>query len=381
MEPTPSKLAFEALKPIPSPPGALFKEFRIAFLPFLLFALVAGLTLQVWRGYVGPSSLMGEVESVKSVIASMNAGRLAQVQVDALQRVLAGDPVAQVLPVDPRILDSQIALSKARIDLIRVGLGTDLRKANNRVNFESLRLDLMSKRVELMSSRSKLFYGELELSRIERLTAVTVPGSTGTPIPIFSLSERDAARRTVAVLTAESQELTKLVSEIETAISEMSVGESKVDGEVPAATRASIAVEERTLDLLEAQMGPQTLVAPFDGVVSLILRHAGETVQPGEAILNISKEKSSRVVAFLRQPILTEVRVGMKVQVRSRSGRRAVGIGEVISLGSQLEPISASMLPKSSAASGAELGLPLLVTLPNDLAVYPGELVDLELLR
>lgn len=74
MEPPPSKLAFEALKPIPSPPGALFKEFRIAFLPFILFAIVAGITLQVWRGYVGPSSLVGEVESVKSVIASINAG-------------------------------------------------------------------------------------------------------------------------------------------------------------------------------------------------------------------------------------------------------------------------------------------------------------------
>ena len=80
----------------------------------------------------------------------------------------------------------------------------------------------------------------------------------------------------------------------------------------------------------------------------------------------------------------------MKVEVRARGGQREVGVGEVLRVGSQLEPISASMLPRpagnsmgSGSGSGSgpvETGLPVLVSLPSNLALYPGEVVDLRVL-
>ena len=82
MEPNSSRPPEEALQPIPTPPGAAFREFRIAIVPYLLFGVMLAVTAQVWRGYVGPSMLLGEVESVKAVIASATAGRLVQVQVE-----------------------------------------------------------------------------------------------------------------------------------------------------------------------------------------------------------------------------------------------------------------------------------------------------------
>jgi multidrug efflux pump subunit AcrA (membrane-fusion protein) len=106
-----------ALTPIPTPAGTLFREFRIQAFPYIAFTLVVGLTVWLWRGYVGPATWVGEVESVRGVVSSMGPGRLAQLQVDALQRVTAGQVLARVITVEPRILEAQISLSKARIDL------------------------------------------------------------------------------------------------------------------------------------------------------------------------------------------------------------------------------------------------------------------------
>lgn len=110
------------MTPIPTPAGTLFREFRIQAFPYIAFMLVVGLTVWLWRGYVGPATWVGEVESVRGVVSSVGPGRLAQLQVDALQRVTAGQVVARVITVEPRILEAQISLSKARIDLIRVGI-------------------------------------------------------------------------------------------------------------------------------------------------------------------------------------------------------------------------------------------------------------------
>ena len=151
--------------------------------------LVVGLTVWLWRGYVGPATWVGEVESVRGVVSSMGPGRLAQLQVDALQRVTAGQVLARVITVEPRILEAQISLSKARIDLIRAGTDSDLRKQNSRVNLESLRLDWMSKRVDWLSAKARSTYRQLELARIEKLRSGVVSGVGAVSLAVTSQND------------------------------------------------------------------------------------------------------------------------------------------------------------------------------------------------
>lgn len=372
-----------ALKPIPTPPGTWFREFRIQTFPYIAFVLVLGATVWLWRGYVGPSTLVGEVESVRGIVSSIGPGRLAQVQVDALQRVTAGQVLARVITVEPRVLEAQISLSKARIDLIRVGTDSDLRKQNSRVNLENLRLDWMSKRVEWLSAKARSAYRQLELARLEKLRAGITNAGSINALPALSQNDLDISRRDAAIEEAAVKELEQLVDQIGASIRQLMA--TRPEGQDSPPVTAAIEVESRNLDLLEAQMMPIDLVAPFDGVVSVVHRWTGETVQAGEPILTVSQEKPSRVVAFIRQPIQIQAKAGMKVEVRARGGSRESGIGEVLRVGSQLEVIQTSLLPRSSNASSgstaAETGLPLLVSLPSNLNVYPGEIVDLRVVN
>jgi HlyD family secretion protein len=371
------------LTPIPTPAGTLFREFRIQAFPYIAFAMVLGLTAWLWRGYVGPTTWVGEVESVRGVVSSIGPGRLAQVQVDALQRVTAGQVLARVITVEPRILEAQISLSKARIGLIRAGTDSDLRKQNSRVNLESLRLDWMSKRVDWLSAKARSAYRQLELGRLEKLRSGVANGGSTSPLPVLSQNDLDISRRDAAIEEAAVVELEHLVAQIGSSIQQLSA--SRLEGHDSSAVSAAIEVESKNLDLLESQMMPVDLLAPFDGVVSVVHRWSGETIQAGEPILTVSQEKPSRVVAFIRQPIQVLAQPGMKVEVRARGGKREMGIGEVLRVGSQLEPIASSLLPRTSGlpsggGSGGgitENGLPVLVSLPSNLRLYPGEVVDL----
>lgn len=371
------------MTPIPTPAGTLFREFRIQAVPYIAFAMVVGITAWLWQGYVGPATWVGEVESVRGVVSSIGPGRLAHVQVDALQRVTAGQILARVITVEPRILEAQISLSKARIDLIRVGSDSELRKQNSRVNLESLRLDWMSKRVDWLSAKARSAYRQLELARLEKLRSGVTNGGSASPLPVLSQNDLDISRRDAAVEEAAVVELEQLVAKIGASIQQLSA--SRLEGQDSPSTSAAIEVESKNLDLLESQMMPIDLVAPFDGVVSVVHRWSGETIQAGEPILTVSQEKPSRVVSFIRQPIQVQTQPGMKVEVRARGGKREIGVGEVLRVGSQLEPISPSLLPRTSGmpaggnsgGSTIENGLPVLVSLPANLTLYPGEVVDL----
>jgi len=371
------------LTPIPTPAGTLFREFRIQAVPYIAFAMVVGITAWLWQGYVGPATWVGEVESVRGVVSSMGPGRLAHVQVDALQRVTAGQVLARVITVEPRILEAQISLSKARIDLIRVGSDSELRKQNSRVNLEGLRLNWMSKRVDWLSAKARSAYRQLELARLEKLRSGVTNGGSASPLPVLSQNDLDISRRDAAIEEAAVVELEQLVAQIGTSIQQLSA--SRLEGQDSPSTSAAIEVESKNLDLLESQMMPIDLVAPFDGVVSVVHRWSGETIQAGEPILTVSQEKPSRVVSFIRQPIQVQTQPGMKVEVRARGGKREIGVGEVLRVGSQLEPISPSLLPRTSGmpaggnsgGSTIENGLPVLVSLPANLTLYPGEVVDL----
>ena len=138
---------------------------------------------------------------------------------------------------------------------------------------------------------------------------------------------------------------------------------------------AAIAVQEANLRQIETAESPRTLYAPMDGVVSFVHRRAGESVLAGESIITISSVQSEQIVAFIRQPLIYKPKTGMTVHVRVRTAHRETGDATVIQVGAQMEPYSTAMLPIPSTRP-QEWGLPVALTMPVGLNLFPGELVD-----
>ena len=98
----------------------------------------------------------------------------------------------------------------------------------------------------------------------------------------------------------------------------------------------------------------------------------------GEPILTISSGSSDRIIAYMRQPLLTEPRIGMSVQVCARSFKRQAAEAKILQIGTHMEPINHYLLPVANGHP-PETGLPILVSLPLSLKLLPGEIVDLRL--
>ena len=382
----------DKLPRIPSPPGTVWREFRVTVLPFVVFAVVLGLTVVSWRNYVGPSALVGEVEAVRSVIASAQPGRVTQLKVTRLQRVKAGDPLLQVLAADPKVLDAQLSLNRAQLAFLRQGVDSKVRQQNNRINFAKLRLDWLAQRVELAAVRARTNYlaGELERGRLGFMGLGTNgvglrpdPGAVGYgSFAAYQLAEADMAEAEAQIV-----ELAKLIDDIELVMTQMTPEEAKLAEDIPNAIKAAIAVQEQELRLLEIQLAPVTFTAPMDAVVAAINHREGENVVAGEPILILSAVSSDRIIAYLRQPLNFEARTNQPVEVRARSHQRDLGQGRILSIGTQMEPILPELLPARASggltASGpsvtgpTEYGLPIVVSLPVGMKLLPGEIVDL----
>ncbi len=366
----------ERLPRIPSPPGTAFREFRVRFLPAIAFAAVLSGTVVTWQSYVAPSNWVGEVETVRSVVSSSQPGRLAELAVGHLQQVAAGDVLARVLAADAELVDAQVSLTRARMMFLREGVDARVRQQNNRVNFTQLKLDWLDQKVELASQRARLNQLEAEVVRAKKaIDGVSIGGAPATPFG--SVADLQLAEANYAAALAETSEREKLVQEIEATMGQLAPDEIKLNEDIPQALRSAVAVQEQELKMLEARLAPVALLAPIDGVVSVVHRRGGENVLAGEPIVTISALRGDRVVAFLRQPLNEEPTTNTVVEVRSRSLNRTFGQGRVVAIGSQMEPILPELLPGKSTPNVLEYGLPVLVSLPPEVTARPGEIVDL----
>ena len=99
----------------------------------------------------------------------------------------------------------------------------------------------------------------------------------------------------------------------------------------------------------------------------------------GKPIVAIATYNSVRIIGYLRAPIIDEPKLGTRVQVRTRGPRREVGAANIVEIGTQLEAVAPALASSFKLAS-VELGLPISVSLPPNLRIRPGEVVDLTLL-
>ena len=355
---------------IPIPWHQRLHDLRLRLLPALAFCLAVAAIGWLWRGYVAAPTLVGQAEPNETSVSCYKPGMLAQLDVTRFQKVKAGDNIGQVLVTDPKILASSLSVIQAEIEALRAGLRPIAAQQRNAMDYSQLRLDWMRQRAQLAMARVNLQLAESELHRTEELFKDKI------------VSERayDQAKAAKERLTSEVDELGRLVAEQEKNFNQVQLTNS-VDISVvtDAPLRAAIAVQESKLRLTEAELSPIALKASVDGMVSSILHRSGEAIVAGEPIVTIAAFNSVRIVGYLRSPVMSEPKIGARVEVRTRGPRREVALATVLEVGNQLETISPALLGPMKLVN-ADLGLPLSISMPLNVKIRPGELVDLTLL-
>jgi hypothetical protein len=134
--------------------------------------------------------------------------------------------------------------------------------------------------------------------------------------------------------------------------------------------------QEHQMMAVETNWNPITLTAPISGEVSFI-RQEREFVRLGEPLLTINSERSDKIVAFLKQPIPFEPQVGMQVEVVTRTRKPKRFVTEVAQIGARVEVIT-NAIAYLPAGQLVDSGLPVILPVPPDVQIRPGEIVDVE---
>lgn len=351
----------DRISPIPTPASQIWRQVRLQYVPFVVFMIGLVAAYFLWTRWVAPPTLIGEAEAIRTELRSAQSGRIIELRADLLQSVKAGDILGHVIVNEPAVLASSLAVVRAEMEVLR---------NSSNLAVEQLQLDWLNKRVQLIALQGQLQQAEASLSRSTALHKSR----------LITDEEFEIAKNARDALQSQLQAQTELNARLDPATRPGNEPDTRAIATANQGLNAAIKQKEEQIRLLEAQLGPQPLISPIDGVVTFVYRRIGEAVATAEPIVQITAPKSQRIVGFIRQPVTMEPKPGMSVEVRTRTLHRRSAMTTIAQVGQQLEPVSSSLLaamrlPVTTIPS--EFGLRVHIVPPPDLPLRPGETVDL----
>jgi len=352
----------ESLPPIPTPVAQRWREFRIQILPLIVFVAILVAVVFLWKNYVTPTAIVGQVQTNTVSLTASIGGLLTGVSVEQFQDVKAGDVLASITPFDPEVTTAMVAAVEADIKVIQARMGVNEVQSLD-AGFK-LGLDLLEQRTFLAVAKVKLEEAQKILDR-----------STGLlNLNIVAQAQYDVLKANRDVAQAEVTERTKLVEEW--AAQSAVLAPRRMDS----VTNTGSLIEQdilRKQEEIRQLHKPVLLRAPIDGRVSSIAHPSGVSVIAGATILTITPTNATKIVGYVRQPITYRPRIGDAVVVSTRSNQRRSGNAQVIRVAAQLETVGLFLVPSDRPM--LEQALPIAVSLPLELNLLPGEFVDLHI--
>jgi multidrug resistance efflux pump len=354
----------ESLPPIPTPPAERWREFRIQALPLMTFVIVLLGVVLLWRQYVLPTNIVGEVEAIRANVISSVDGTLKELKVKRFQRVAAGEEIAVISTMDAATLQASLRTVETDLKVLRSRMELDVQR--NKLSFEQSQLEMLKERVELAVERTRALILEAEANRQYQLF-------TNVP-PLTSQSEYDIAR-----LNAETTRTNVVEREKYLAQKEKVLGSLVPTTEADKVILDSIQAQEQQLS---SEGQTVSIKSPIDGMVSAVWRFQGEKIvaNANVPIVTVSALQSTRIIGYVRKPFSDVPKQGALVTIRRPSFKREHGQGVVLEVSGQLEQITPTLIPVQPGVL-MEMGLPFSVSIPADMNLIPGEPVDLIVAR
>ncbi len=347
----------DSLPPIPTPPSQRWREFRIQILPLVIFLITLVAIAMMWRNFVQPSGVVGQVEAIQANVISLSDGVITDLMVERFQVVTNGQLLGAVQTTDPEMLKASLAALQSDLKLLQAQMRLDERRVGQ--SYQQLTLDILKEEVALELARVQAIVASNTLNRTEYLVKEGLETSLVLDI---DRSAKDALDQEIKIRMVN-------IANWREAVKNAAPGQDVIND--PVIREAIQAKEEELAQTLK----PSQLRSPMDGVVSAIFRRTHERIVRGEPIVTVAATKAAHVVGYIRQPVNALPNVDDAVFIRTRSQKRQVAEGKIVKVGAQYELINPALL--STDSNRVEMGLPILVSLPQNLSVSPGEFVDL----
>lgn len=137
-------------------------------------------------------------------------------------------------------------------------------------------------------------------------------------------------------------------------------------------------VQDAEVRMLAQRIAANEIHAPVSGMISKVHQPPGTFVRSGDPIVSIAAGDVGWIVAYVDQRLGKLLRKHDAVQIRIRGQQLAVAEAEIVDLGTQYQLIPEYLRANPNIPGW---GLPIKVSVPGELSLKPGELVDLIVMR
>lgn len=327
------------------------------------------LIVYLWEQELTPTHIVGEVYAEVSQVMAPQSGIVTWVPQSLFEPVVEGDLIARIEPIPPAVVESSLQVLQAEMELTRLG-GFGVLQDQERIllNQKELYHDWLAARARVGVLVINLRQSQLELERAEELLVSRS----------IAISEVDNLTAMRDALAEEKRGAEELAEALGRSVAEFS---HDIEHRVRDDTLASaLRFQEARLRQLETELQAIDVYAPLSGVITTLHVQKGAFSSAGQLIAVIRSTQSQHIIGYVRQPAGTIPQVGDAIEVVTRGSQRKSGMASVLRVGPQFEPLGPAF-QSSFAQTAEERALPLLVSMPSQMAIRPGEVVDLRMVN
>jgi HlyD family secretion protein len=278
----------------------------------LIPVAVAAVAVAAWllffrgRGADGPLDASGTVEATDAQLGFQAAGRIEAILVDEGDRVTAGQELARLDQSELRARRQQATAQQA-----------SAQATLNELERGSRSEEVQQGRDQLASMNQRLADAQRDLERTRRL----FDGG--------AVSREALDKAQLAFDVAQSQH--------DQAAQGLQLLETGPRPERIEAQRAAVAAAQATVQQIDAMLANAVIRAPFDGVVTVKNREAGETVSPGSPVLTVTNMNDRWVRIYIPETRVGAVRLGQAATITADTYKGKTYRGAVSFIASEAE--------------------------------------------
>jgi multidrug resistance efflux pump len=362
----------------------------VHILPIVVWIGVLGVVLVLFHQRAQRFEFLGVAQGRSYQVAATTNGRLKAVHVELFDSVKKGyelavmDTVADnetlqeqlnIVHAEVKHLQAQLAPIAEQVMVERANLETDKVAALRRymVDVENARLRTLEMKSLLESDRIVMANLMVEFRISENLLEQGAVTS-------YEVEKAQTMYDVVAKKVEENEHI------LEQAVRDLVAAQNRLEGyralEPETVTadsameviRQAITVQQQRIAELQARRKPLVLPAPINGLVSLIQHRAGEAVLAGDPILTIMESEPNEVVAYVSEMQLSDVKENTKVVLVKNGKRPKVVNSQVVYLGPAMELMPERLWRNPNIP---QWGRPVMIKIPPNLDLLPGELVGI----
>jgi HlyD family secretion protein len=265
--------------------------------PLALFALIVGIgaaaafVYRPWEASRPPAPILGVAHETQIRIAPEIDGRLGAFRVSAGQTVRKGDVLATLN--NPELA---AAVEQARANL-----------ATSRADRANVDAGVRAEEVDTAAEQIRIAESNLAFAQEQYARSATLASKA------FA-SKQELDERASAFSQAQAK-----VDQTRAAHAQDRAGPT---AEERAIAETKVAYAAAALADIEAKLAKTTLVAPVDGVVTLLVAELGEVVSPGQPVLTLAPANERWFTFTIRENMLSGLTIGSPVRLQTAKGDR-----------------------------------------------------------